>query len=61
MQGETFGINLRLSHGKYAGLFAGITTIAYLEVCESIHRFIDVFWMQEDIYNFLESLSTRWP
>ena len=47
--------------GKYAGRFAGITTVAYLEVCETIHRFIDVFWIQEDIYNFLESLSTRWP
>ena len=47
--------------GKYAGRFAGITTVAYLEVCETIHRFIDVFWMQEDIYNFLKSLSTRWP
>ena len=48
--------------GKYAGLFAGITTIACLEVCETIHRFFtDVFWMQGDIYNTSESLSTRWP
>ena len=47
--------------GKYAGRFAGITTIAYLKVCETIHRFPYVFWMQGDIYNILESLSTTWP
>ena len=53
MQGERSQLICDYLTGKYAGLFAGITTIAYLEVCETIHRFIDIFWMQEDIYNFL--------
>ena len=35
--------------GKYAGPFAGITTVAYLKVCENIHRLTYVFWMQGDI------------
>ena len=32
--------------GKDAGPFAGIITVAYLKVCENIHRFTDVFWIQ---------------
>ena len=35
--------------GKDAGPFAGIITVAYLKVCENIHRFTDVFWIQGDI------------
>ena len=35
--------------GKHAGPFAGVITVAYLKVCENIHRFTDVFWIQGDI------------
>ena len=35
--------------GKHAGPFAGVITVAYLKVCENIHRFTDVFWIQGDV------------
>ena len=43
---RSFGENLT---GKHAGPFAGVITVAYLKVCENIHRFTDVFWIQGDI------------
>ena len=45
-QTRSLGENLT---GKHAGPFAGVITVAYLKVCENIHRFTDVFWIQGDI------------
>ena len=54
MKGSNLSTKCKGYHSdcKYAGPFAGVVTVAYLKVCENVHRFTDVFWMQGDI-NFI--------